>query len=316
MHLCRIKSDSIIYQCISKTKAQIIFATRAWQVPLIIRLSLELNAMLWIQTRSDVSREADESPATRPSAVTTRVCAALLSLTRSASLTPVCAICRLRFVHPSRPVQSDRWRIFVLEWERMTTANWKWLMCVFVLSESKALRADVITHAPPAGRGRAMIIFWAAFRGVTYLSNLTWLLKYYFGGFLLYSSIYSMMHDWFMMHLVIIVFIIQSVMVHWTSLGLFKLTTCTFTWLHFWRKKQYFLLLTILFQLKKYITFKLYLMHIKYGKQKLKSACLTSEPMLIVFMHQAHTFLLQLWLSSGTCLGSKVHHQIWGSMLR
>ncbi len=163
MHLCRIKSASIIYQCISKTKAQIIFATRAWQVPLIIRLSLELNAMLWIQTRSDVSREADESPATRPSAVTTRVCAALLSLTRSASLTPVCAICRRRFVHPSRPVQSDRWRIFVLEWERMTTANWKWLMCVFVLSESKALRADVITHAPPAGRGRAMIIFWTAF---------------------------------------------------------------------------------------------------------------------------------------------------------
>ncbi len=134
MHLCRIKSASIIYQCISKTKAQIIFATRAWQVPLIIRLSLELNAMLWIQTRSDVSREADESPATRPSAVTTRVCAALLSLTRSASLTPVCAICRLRFVHPSRPVQSDRWRIFVLEWERMTTANWKMAdVCVCAL---------------------------------------------------------------------------------------------------------------------------------------------------------------------------------------
>jgi len=132
MHLCRIKSSSIIYQCISKTKAHIIFATRAWQVPLIIRLSLELNAMLWIQTRSDVSREADESPATRPSAVTTRVSAALLSLTRSASLTPVCAICRLRFVHPSRPVQSDRWRIFVLcerGWPQQTENGWCVCLC-------------------------------------------------------------------------------------------------------------------------------------------------------------------------------------------
>ncbi len=30
-------------------------------------------------------------------------------------------------------------------------------------------------------------------------------------------------------------------------------------------------------------------MHIKYGKQKLKSACFMWEPMIIVFMHQAHS---------------------------
>ncbi len=32
-------------------------------------------------------------------------------------------------------------------------------------------------------------------------------------------------------------------------------------------------------------------MHIKYGKRKLKHACLTWEPMIIVFTHQAHTQL-------------------------
>ncbi len=58
----------------------------------------------------------------------------------------------------------------------------------------------------------------------------------------------------------------------------FKLTTCIFTWLHFWRKKTYFLLLTII---SKHITFLFYLMHIKYGKWKLKSVRLTWEPLFI-----------------------------------
>jgi len=45
--------------------------------------------------------------------------------------------------------QLDRCGIFVFNWERMSTANWKWLMCVFVLPESKApTRADIIT--PPS----------------------------------------------------------------------------------------------------------------------------------------------------------------------
>ncbi len=51
----------------------------------------------------------------------------------------------------------------------------------------------------------------------------------------------------------------------------------------FLKEKQHFLLLTILFHLKKYITFLFYLMHDKYGKQKFKCACLTREPMIIVF---------------------------------
>ncbi len=49
---------------------------------------------------------------------------------------------------------------------------------------------------------------------------------------------------------------------------------CNFTWLHFWRKKLYFLLLTIVFNLEKYITFLFYLMHIKYGQWKLNHRCL------------------------------------------
>ncbi len=87
----------------------------------------------------------------------------------------------------------------------------------------------------PAG---APIVFPAS-RGVKYLSNFTWLL---------YLSI--ILGDFYFIQ-------VQ-----------FKLTTCTctFTWLHFWRKKQYCLLLTFLFQLKKRIIFLFYLMHIKYDK--------------------------------------------------
>ncbi len=54
---------------------------------------------------------------------------------------------------------------------------------------------------------------------------------------------------------------------------------------------------TVLFtsynNLEKYIIFVFYLMHIKHGKHKLKHACLMREPMIIVFMHQAHTYLHQ-----------------------
>lgn len=59
-----LNQPALYDQCISKTKAQIIFATRAWKVPLIIRLSLEHrratqhNVMLWIQTRSNKTMSA------------------------------------------------------------------------------------------------------------------------------------------------------------------------------------------------------------------------------------------------------------------
>ncbi len=62
-----------------------------------------------------------------------------------------------------------------------------------------------------------------------------------------------------------------------------------FYFITFLKKKLYFLLFTIRFNLEKYSTFLLCLMHIKYGKRKLKRACLPWEPMIIVFMHQAHS---------------------------
>ncbi len=44
----------------------------------------------------------------------------------------------------------------------------------------------------------------------------------------------------------------------------------------------------MLFQLKKYITFVFDLMHIKYGKRKLKSDA-WRELIMFVFTHQAHS---------------------------
>ncbi len=55
----------------------------------------------------------------------------------------------------------------------------------------------------------------------------------------------------------------------------FNLVTCTLYLIAFLEEKQYFLLLTILFNLEKYITFLFYHMHNKYGKQKFKRAYLT-----------------------------------------
>ncbi len=89
----------------------------------------------------------------------------------------------------------------------------------------------------------------------------------------------------------------------------FKLTTCTFTWLHFWRKNSTFYSLQFYFNVKSTLHFYFILctLNMVNGISKVHA---WRENQWSLFSCIKHTVLLQLWLSSGKCLGSKIHHQI------